>query len=76
MREATTCTVASSTDRGPLDMLVQIMHAGKTDAVLPEQTWPEHTQHVTSEDRWATMTTLLQLTSAPDDVMNLGKGEH
>ena len=29
-------------DRGPLDMLVQIVHAGKTDAVLPEQPWPKH----------------------------------
>ena len=40
-KEATTFTVAFSMDRGPLDMLVQIVHAGKTDAVLPEQPWPE-----------------------------------
>ena len=33
-KEATTFTVAFSMDRGPLDMLVQIVHAGKTDAVL------------------------------------------
>ena len=39
-KEATTFTVAFSMDRGPLDMLVQIVHAGKTDAVLPEQPWP------------------------------------
>ena len=45
--EATTFTMAFSMDRGPLDMLVQIVHAGKTDAVLPEQPWPEHTRHVT-----------------------------
>ena len=43
-REATTFTVAFSMDRGPLDMLVQIVHAGKTDAVLPEQPWLEHTR--------------------------------
>ena len=40
-------------DRGPLDMLVQIVHAGKTGAVLPEQSWPERTRHVTSENGWA-----------------------
>ena len=34
-KEATTFTVAFSMDRGALDMLVQIVHAGKTDAVLP-----------------------------------------
>ena len=33
-KEATTFTVAFSMDRGPLDMLVQIVQAGKTDAVL------------------------------------------
>ena len=46
-KEATTFTVAFSMDRGPLDMLVQVVHAGKTDAVLPEQPWPERTHHVT-----------------------------
>ena len=60
-KEATTFTIAFSIDRGPLDMLVQIAHAGKTDAVLPEQPWPEHTRHVTSENGWATATTILQL---------------
>ena len=40
-KEATTFT-------GPLDMLVQIVHAGKTDAVLPEQSLPERTHRVTS----------------------------
>ena len=60
-KEATTFTVALSMDRGPRDMLVQIVHAGKTDAVLPEQPWPERTHHVTSENGWATTTTLLQL---------------
>ena len=49
-REATTLTVAISMDRGPLDMLVQIVPAGKTDAVLQEQPWPEHTRHVTFEN--------------------------
>ena len=57
-------------DRGPLDMLVQIVHAGKTDAVLPEQPWPEHTRHVTSENGWATTTTILQLAASLDNVMN------
>ena len=42
-KEATTFTVAFSMDRGPLDMLVQIVHAGKTDAFLPAQPWPERT---------------------------------
>ena len=72
-REATTFTVALSMDRGPLDMLVQIVHAGKTDAVLPEQPWPERTHHVTSENGWATTTTLLQLVATLDDVMNPGR---
>ena len=72
-REATTYTVAFSMDRGPLDMLVQIVHAGKTDAVLPEQPWPERTHHVTSENGWATTTTLLQLVATLDDVMNPGR---
>ena len=40
---------------------MQIVHAGKTDAVLPEQPWPERTHHVTSENGWATTTTILQL---------------
>ena len=57
-REATTFTVALSMDRGPLDMQVQIVHAGKTDAVLLEQPWLEHTHHVTSENGWATTTTI------------------
>ena len=72
MREAT-FTIASSMDRGALDMLVQILHAGKTDAVLLEQSWPEHTHHVTSENGWANTTTILQLATALDDVLNPGK---
>ena len=68
-REATTITVAFSMDRGALDMLVQIVHAAKTDAVLREQPWPEHTHHVTSENGWAIATTILQLTAALDDVV-------
>ena len=51
-KEATTFTVAFSKDRGPLDMLVQIVHAGKTDAVLPEKPWPERTHHVISDNGW------------------------
>ena len=66
---ATTLTVAFSMDRGPLEMLVQIVHAGKTDAVLPEKLWLERTHHVTSENGRAT-TTLLQLAASLDDVMN------
>ena len=72
VKQATTFTVAFTMDRGPLDMLVQIVHAGKTDAVLPEQPWPEHTHHVTSENGWAT-TTLLQLAATLEDVLNSGK---
>ena len=72
-KEATTFTVAFSMDRGPLDMLVQIVHAGKTDAVLPEQPWPERTHHVTSENGWATTTTLLQLIATLDGVLNPGR---
>ena len=49
-KEATTFTVAFRMDRGSLDVLVQIVHADKTDAVLPEQPWPERTLHVTSEN--------------------------
>ena len=66
-QEATTLTVAFSMDRGPLDLLVQIVQAGRT--VLPEQPRPERTQHVTSENGWAT-TTLLQLTATLDNVLN------
>ena len=72
-KEATTFTVAFSMDRGPLDMLVQIVHAGKTDAVLPEQPCLDRTHHVTSENGWATTTTLLQLAATLDDVMNPSK---
>ena len=72
-KEATTFTIAFSTDRCPLDMLVQIVHAGKTDAVLPEKPWPERTRHVTSENGWATTTTILQLAASLDDVMNPSK---
>ena len=68
-RELTTFTAAFSMDRGTLDMLLQIVHAGNTDAVL-EEPWPLHTSHVTSESGWATTTTLLQLTATLDDVMN------
>ena len=62
--------VAFSMDRGPLDMLVQIVQAGKTDAVLPERPWPERTHHVTSENGRATTTTILQLTATLDKVLN------
>ena len=41
-------TAAFSMDRGPLDTLVLIVHAGKTDAVLLEQPLSERTHHVTS----------------------------
>ena len=51
-------------------MLVQIVHAGRTDAVLPEQPWPERTHHVTSENGWATTTTILQLAAALHNVLN------
>ena len=56
-KEATTFTVAFSVDRGPLDMLVQIVHVGNTDAVLRELPWPEHTHRVTSVSGWANTTT-------------------
>ena len=72
-RELTTFTAAFSMDRGPLDMLVPIVHAGNTDEVLLEEPWALHTSHVTSENGWATTTTLLQLTATLDDVMNPGK---
>ena len=55
-------------DRGALDMLVQIVHAGKTHAVLPEQPW----QSTVIMSRQTT-TTILQLTTALDDVLNPGK---
>ena len=71
-KEATTFTVAFSMDRGPLDMLVQIVYAGKTDAVLPAKPWPERTRHVISENGWASTTTILQLVAAVDDVLNPG----
>ena len=70
IKEATTFTVAFSMDRGPLDMLVQVVHAGKTAAVLPAQPWPESTHHVISDNGWATTTTILQLAAALDNVLN------
>ena len=72
-KEATTFMVAFSMDCGAVDMLVQIVHAGKTDTVLPEQPRPERTHHVTSENGWATTTTILQLAATLDDVMNPSK---
>ena len=68
-KEATTFTVTFSMDQSPLDMLVQIVRAGRTDAVLLKEPWPEHTRHVTSENGWATTTTLLQLTATLDNVL-------
>ena len=68
-KEATTFSVAFSVDRGALD----IVQAGKTDAVLPEQPWPERTHHVTSENGWATTTTVLQFTATLDNVLNQGR---
>ena len=70
---AATFTVTFIMERGPLDMLMQIMHARKTDAVWPEQPWPERTRHVTSENGWATTATILQLAATLDDVLNPGK---
>ena len=72
-REATTFTVAFSMDRGPLDMLVQIVHTGKTYAFLLEQPCPEHTHHVTSENGWASARSLLQLAATVDDVLKPSK---
>ena len=68
-REATTFTVAFSMDRGQLDMLVQIVHAGRrlAGAALA------HTRHVTSETAWATTTTILQLAATLDDVFDPSK---
>ena len=65
-RRPTTFTVAFS-------MLVPIVHAGKTDAVFPEQPWLERTHHVTLENGWATTTTILQLAAALDNVLNPGR---
>ena len=71
-KEVRTFTVAFRMDRGPLDMLVQIVHAGKTDAVLHAKPWPEHTRRVTSESGWAT-TAILQPAAALDEVLNPGR---
>ena len=57
----------------PAGHAVQIVHAGMTDAVLPEQPRPERTHHVTSENGWATTTTMLQLAATLDVVLNPGK---
>ena len=70
IKEATTFKVAFSMDRGPLDMLLQVVHAGKTAAVFPAQPWPERTHHVISDNGWATTTTILQLAAALDNVLN------
>ena len=71
--EATTFTIAFSMDRAPLDMLVQTVHAGKTEAVLPEQPWPERTHHVTSENGWSTTATILQFAATLDNVLHPNK---
>ena len=66
-----------SMDRGPLDMLMQMVHAGKTDAVLPEQPRLERTHHVTSQNGWAiTATTILQFIATLDTVLNPSKEGH
>ena len=51
---------------------MQVVHAGKTDAVLPDKPWPERTHHVISDNGWATTTTVLQLAAALDNVLNPG----
>ena len=71
-REATTFTVAFSMDRGPAG------HAGADRARRQDRRlscpsspgWRSRTHHVTSENGWATTTTLLQLVATLDHVMN------
>ena len=63
-REATTFTVTFSMDPGPLDTLVQIVHASKT---------PGHTHHVTSENGWATTNTILQFAATLDNALSPSK---
>ena len=71
-REATTFTVAFSMDRARLDMLVQIVHGQDrrrlAGAALAGAHSPLHIR-----ERLGTTTTMMQLTAALDDVMNLGK---
>ena len=50
-QDATTFTVAFSMDRLSLEMLVQIVQAGKKDAAMLEKPWQEHSHHVTAGQR-------------------------
>ena len=72
-KEATTFTVAFSMDRGPLDMLVQIVQAAGTDAVLPEQPWLKRTRYVTSDNGWGHYDDAPAAHSHMDNVLNQSK---
>ena len=75
-RVATTFAVALSMDRGPLDTVVHIVHAGKTRAVLPAEPFPPQSLHTTSEKGWATTSTIVDLAASRDHVMNPEMDEH
>ena len=74
--QATTFTVAFSMDRGAVDVLVQIVHTGNTDAVLPEQPWQDHTPlpDIAARDRSGRRDEPRQGRTIVDP--SLGHGEH
>ena len=71
--EAMTFTVAFSMDRGPVDMLVQIVQAGQTPSCRSSPGWSALTTTRPGK-AWATTTKLLQLTATLDNVLNQSSG--
>eukprot|EP00971_Amphidinium_carterae_P054204 1067566-Amphidinium_carterae.1 len=68
----TTVTVAMAMEQGPLLFLAQILHAGKTDAVLPRRPWEEGVMHSTSPNGWTTTDCILQFLRFIDSKFNPG----
>ena len=68
--EATSLTAAFGVDRDPLEMLLQILHAEKTTAVLPQEPFPPHSLRTFSENGSAISSTTVELAIASDGVIN------
>ena len=72
-KEATTFTVAFSMDPGALDMLVQIVHAGETDAeVMPEesQVGASAAGAVVERSVWEVQSSAMSLMAYAESVQN------
>ena len=80
------CSAAGQRKRGGYDVHSRLQHGpwpaghagadrshGKTGRRLVRAALPERTHHVTSENGWATTTTILQLAAALDNLLNPGR---